>query len=372
MGLIVTIYTLWVAISSLFIVSAFQVDIRNFLFKFIPKIYPGVSKYNVASVLAFVSEKSLEFASVKFLVMLAIDKLGAFSSPIYGKVFILDMFGLGSLLSLIVANVIGAYHLDDVKEKLSSSRDVSNKSCSSLKKHIGRLSVNVRTGSILRFPYISYLPNWLLAKNNAERLVYKSHLLLNIFTPDDKSTNHPVVLWVCGRNKAESVIIPYLASLGFVVVVPNYAQPPKYSTAESVLFVKLCVEWISECIYCFNGDANQIYSVGEDTGAAVIMECLSKELPANTIHGLFALAPRHNRDLQWSIKQSIPTFTLVPGVQEDNPEGDAKQADPNLHKFMSVSGAVPYYYKFSSPRTLATGDLIAEWLNHINTSKKVN
>ncbi|WBW70779.1 ER membrane associated esterase/lipase [Schizosaccharomyces osmophilus] len=372
MGLTIICYAIWVAVSSLFIVSAFQLEVHKFLSKLIPKFYPGVSKYNVASLSAFVSEKSLEFASVKFLIMLFADKLGASSSSVYGKVFFLDMFGLGSLLSLIVANVIGAYHLDDVNEKLFSSSTVSSKSGFMLTKHIGRLSVNVASGSILRYPYISYLPNWLLAKNNAERLVYKSHLLLNVFSPDDKSKNHPVVLWACGRNKAESVIIPYLASLGFVVVVPNYAQPPRYSTSESVLFIKLCVEWISECIHCFHGDPSQLYAVGEDTGAAVVMECLSNELPADTIHGLFALAPRNNRDLQWSIKQSVHTFTLIPGFPDNNSEDAAKQTDPTLHKTMSLAGTVPYFYKFSSPRTLATGDLIAGWLNHINTSKKVN
>ncbi|EPY53264.1 esterase/lipase [Schizosaccharomyces cryophilus OY26] len=371
MVFVATCYAVWVAVSSLFILSAYQLDVHKLLSKLIPKFSPSVTKYNVASLLAFLSEKSLETASVKGIVSIFAEKLGASSSRFYDIIFFVDMLGLGSLLSLIVVNVIGAYRLDSVKAKLMSSSEASTKDGFSLTKHVSRLLVNDASGSILRYPYISYLPNWLLAKNNTERLVYKSHLLLNVFAPSDKSANHPVIIWVCGRNKAESVIIPQLASLGFVVVVPNYAQPPRYSVSESILFVKLCIEWISECIHSFNGDPSQIFAVGEDTGAAVVKECLSKELPADTIHGMFALAPRDNEGLQWSIKQSIPTFTLIPGIPENSSE-DAQQTDPTLHKTMSLHGAVPYYYKFTSPRTLATGDMIAGWFKHLNSSKKLN
>lgn len=358
MGFATILYSIWVVLSSFVILSAYQLEVRKFLVKLLSKIVIGASESNVASFFAFVSEKSLEAASVKFVATIIAERMGAQFSSFYDKIFFVDMLGLGSLFALAAVNVLAARKLEsELPASLEPSignRDQQKNS--SLAKCFSRLFINDLHGTtVKRYPYISYLPNWLLAKNNAERLVYKSHLLLNAYSPPKSASASSVIVWVCGAKKSESIIIPYLSSLGFFVVVPNYAQPPKFPLSDAVEFVSLCVDWIVENAIYYDADPERIFFLGEDTGASVALESL-KHIRPNSVKGIFALCPRSIQNLVWTNQSTIPMMTLHAG--DVNPVSDSNDRESSekasLIKNFVVPGAVPYYYEFTSPRTIST------------------
>jgi acetyl esterase/lipase len=110
-------------------------------------------------------------------------------------------------------------------------------------------------------------------------LSYGSHTMqtCDVLYPTSPSSHlRPVVLivhggsWVAGDKILLSAASQYIAMQGFVVVNMNYRLAPQFPYIKQIQDVSLCLKWVAHHIGDFGGSRNQIFLLGETSGANLV------------------------------------------------------------------------------------------------------
>lgn len=139
---------------------------------------------------------------------------------------------------------------------------------------------------------------------------------LDLFLPHGKKGAPVVVMvhgggWIMGDNRCcglQSAVGHFLASQGFVAVLPNYRLSPRVRHPEHILDVARAVRWTRDHIAEHGGNPDQIFVLGHSAGGHLVSLLATDESYLKT-QGLTA------RDLRGVIAIS-GVYRIAPGAME--------------------------------------------------------
>ena len=98
---------------------------------------------------------------------------------------------------------------------------------------------------------------------------------LDIYVPDDKRQDHPVIVffyggnWQTGSKDMYLFLGEALATRGFIVVIPDYRLYPQTRFPGFLEDAALAVRWTRDHIDSFGGDPNRIALMGHSAGGYI-------------------------------------------------------------------------------------------------------
>ncbi|ORX79501.1 alpha/beta-hydrolase [Anaeromyces robustus] len=122
--------------------------------------------------------------------------------------------------------------------------------------------------------YTSSVGNYLISKYVTRNIYYDGLKNLDIY--NDKSNNKknkPVIIYICGgtwvfgEKSFYSLLGDYLSKIGYVTVIPNYAQFPFGNVNDMIHDISSAINWTYNNIEKYNGDNRNMILLGHSSGA---------------------------------------------------------------------------------------------------------